>query len=218
MVLAVATALASRRHHPWAGATIAGLAMGLAFNCKEPLGIFVLPVLAAIYDPDLEWRSQWPRQVIIVFLFMLSVAVYLGYDLYKFPPGSTAGHAEIMKNYAPVWAGNPTVALLAMSVSLGAGVPFYNPAILICLSGLRVWWSQREIVLFVSLDGDRRLHPLHFLAHLFQGGPGVGPALPDSDLRGPLALRAGRFPLLTQMGGQWPRWGLACWSKSCALH
>ncbi len=59
VVLAVATALASRRHHPWAGAIVAGLAIGFAFNCKEPLGIFVLPVLAAIYDPDLGWRLQW---------------------------------------------------------------------------------------------------------------------------------------------------------------
>ena len=83
----VSTALACRRRHPCAGATVAGLALGLAFNCKEPLGIFVLPVLAAIYDPDLDWRSQWGRLAIIVSLLVLSVAIYLGYDLYKFPPG-----------------------------------------------------------------------------------------------------------------------------------
>ena len=33
------------------GAVAAGLALGLAFNCKQPLGIFVLPVMAALYDP-----------------------------------------------------------------------------------------------------------------------------------------------------------------------
>ena len=81
VVLAVAMALASRHHHPGAGATVAGLALGLAFNCKEPLGIFVLPVLSAIYNPDLGWRSQWRRLAIVVSLLVLSVAAYLGYEL-----------------------------------------------------------------------------------------------------------------------------------------
>jgi hypothetical protein len=145
VVLAVAAALASRRRHPWARATVAGLALGFAFNCKEPLGIFVLPVLAAMVDPELDWRSQWSRLALVVSLLVLSVAVYLGYDLYKFPPGSTTGHAAIMKNYAPFWSGHPEVALLAMSLSLGAGVPFYNPPILICLFGLRAWWSGEKL-------------------------------------------------------------------------
>ena len=101
--------------------------------------------------------------------------VYLGYDLYKFPPGSTAGHAEIMKNYAPVWTGNPAVALLAMSVSLSAGVPFYNPAILICLSGLRAWWS-REKLFCLSLSMAIAVFIL-FISSLtfFKGDPAWGP-------------------------------------------
>ena len=200
VVLALVTALASRRYHPCAGATVAGLAMGLAFNCKEPLGIFILPVLSAVYDPDLGWQSQWHRLAIIISLLVLSVAIYLGYDLYKFPPGSTAGHAEIMKNYAPIWTDNPVVALLVMSFSLSAGVPFYNPAILICLSGFRAWWRRREVVLFVSLDRDCRLHPLYFLAYLLQGRPGMGSALPDSDIRRLLDFRAGRFSPVAPMG------------------
>ena len=175
VVLALVTALASRRHHPWAGATVAGLAVGLAFNCKEPLGIFVLPVLSAVYDPDLGWRSQWYRLAIIVSLFVLSVAIYLGYDLYKFPPGSTADHAEIMKNYAPIWTNNPAVALLVMSFSLSAGVPFYNPAILICLSGLRAWW-RREKLFCLSLSIAIAVFIL-FISSLtfFKGDPAWGP-------------------------------------------
>ncbi len=76
---------------------------------------------------------------------MLAEAVYLEHDLYKFPPGSTAAHAELMKRYPPVWSGRPDVALLAMAVSLGAGVPFYSPAILICLSGFRAWWTNEKL-------------------------------------------------------------------------
>ena len=175
IVLAVAMALASRQHRTWARVTVAGLALGLAFNCKEPLGIFVLPVLSAVYDPDLNWRSQWRRLAMIVSLLGLSVVVYLGYDLYKFPPGSTANHAEIMKNYAPVWASSPTVGLLAMSFSLGAGVLFYNTPILICLSGLRGWWNNEKLFC-LSLLMAMAIFCL-FISSLtfFKGDPAWGP-------------------------------------------
>jgi len=175
VVLAVAMALASRQRHPRARATVAGLALGLAFNCKEPLGIFVLPVLSAIYNPDLGWRSQWSRLVIVVSLLALSVAAYLGYEFYKFPPGSTTGHAEIMKRYAPFWSGSPAIALLAMSFSLSAGVLFYNPPILICLSGVRAW-SSREKSFCLSLSVAIAVFIL-FISSLtfFKGDPAWGP-------------------------------------------
>jgi len=175
VVLAVSSALASRQRHPRAGAILAGLALGLAFHCKEPLGIFVLPVLAAIYNPKLDWRSQWGRQAIVVLLLAASVAVYLGYDWYKFPPGSTTGHAELMKKYAPFWSGNPEVALLAMSFSLSTGVLFYNPAILICLSGLRAWWSDEKLFC-LSLSAAIGVFIL-FISSLtfFKGDPAWGP-------------------------------------------
>ena len=169
------SALASRQRHPGAGAVLAGLALGLAFHCKEPLGIFVLPVLAAIYNPKVNWRSQWGRQAIVVLLLAASVAVYLAYDWYKFPPGSTTGHAELMKKYAPFWSSNPEVALLAMSLSLSTGVLFYNPAILICCSGLRVWWSGEKLFC-LSLSAAIAVFIL-FISSLtfFKGDPAWGP-------------------------------------------
>jgi hypothetical protein len=215
VVLAVATALASRRHHPLAGATVAGLAIGLAFNCKEPLGIFVLPVLAAMYDPDLGWRSQWRRQATVILLLALAVAVYLGHDLYKFPPESTTAHAELMKNYIPFWSGSPEVGLLAMSVSLSAGVPFYNPASLICLAGLKAWWSREKLfclslsvaiavfVIFISLLtffkgdtawGPRYLTPIFAILWLFAP---AGPRL----LRKWMVVIALGLGLVVQMSG-----------------
>jgi hypothetical protein len=175
VVLAVATALSSRSVCPWAGTTVAGLAIGLAFNCKEPLGIFVLPVIAAIYDPTLKWRAQWSRPVIVVFLVMLLMVVYLGHDLYKFPPGSTAGHAEILKHHAPVWSGNPTVALLVMSVSLSSGVPFYSSAILICLAGFRAWWSSEKLFCLVLLIAIAVFVLFISLLTFFKGDPAWGP-------------------------------------------
>ena len=78
--------------HPRAGAVAAGLALGLAFNCKEPLGIFVLPVMAALYDPGAGWRAQWGRLAIVPAMLAAGVAAYKGYDWYKFPPGLDRRH------------------------------------------------------------------------------------------------------------------------------
>ena len=78
VVLGVSVALGWRRYHPRAGATVAGLALGLAVNCKEPLGIFVLPILAAIYDPHLDGRSQRSRLVIVAILLAVGIACIRG--------------------------------------------------------------------------------------------------------------------------------------------
>ena len=150
LVIAIAVALTCRQHRPKVGAIIAGVALGLAFYCKEPLGIFVLPVLAALYNPHLDRRSQWSHLVIVATLLAVGVAVCKRYDLYKFPPGSTANHAEIMKKYIPFWSNNPEIALLAMLFSLGTGVLYYNPPIVVCLLGLS-GWSVLSAILFPSL-------------------------------------------------------------------
>ena len=151
VVLAVALALGCRQCHPRAGAVAAGLALGLAFNCKQPLGIFVLPVMAALYDPGTGWRSQWGRLATAAALLAAGVAVYESYEWYKFPPGSTAGHAELLKNDIPTWSGDPVIALVTLLISPAAGVFFYNPPLLLCVSGMRSWHrSQRLFRLSLS--------------------------------------------------------------------
>src|SRR5439155_13190040 len=50
VVGAVCVAFLTRRRLPLLGAAAAGLLLGVAFNCKEPLGIFVFAVLAANRD------------------------------------------------------------------------------------------------------------------------------------------------------------------------
>ncbi len=175
VVLAVSAALTSRHSHRGARSVLAGLALGLAFNCKEPLGIFVLPVLAAIGEPGRDWRGRWREQAVVVLLLAAAVAVYLAYDRYKFPPGSTAGHAELLKRYVPWWSAHPDIALLALLFSLGTGVLFYNPAIMICCSGLCGWWRREKwfcqsllaaITVFVGF--------ICFLT-FFKGDPAWGP-------------------------------------------
>ncbi len=143
VVLAITCALAGRNGHPHAWAAGAGVALGLAFHCKQPLGIFVVPVLAALYHPEQGWRSQKVRLALPLTLLTVAVVLYLAYDDYKFPASSRAGQAELLKKYVPVWSKTPHVALAAMALSLGAGAFFYNPAGLVCTRGLRAWWKQQ---------------------------------------------------------------------------
>ena len=150
VVLAVALALGCRQRHPRMSAVAAGLALGLAFNCKQPLGIFVLPVMAALYDPGTGWRSQWGRLATAAALLAAGVAVYESYEWYKFPPGSTAGHAELLKNYIPTWSGDPVIALVAFLISPAAGVLFYNPPLLLCVRGMRSWHRSQRLFCLCS--------------------------------------------------------------------
>ena len=175
VVLAVTSALAGRCASPEVAAVGAGLALSLAFHCKEPLGIFVLPVLAALHNPKRDWQSQWGGQAIVVLLLAASVALYLAYDWYKFPPGSTTGRAELLKGYAPLWSGHPEIALLVMLVSLSTGVLFYNPAILICCAGIRHWWNCARFFC-LSLSAAISVFILFIsLLTFFKGDPAWGP-------------------------------------------
>ena len=142
LVLALAAAT-GRRDRPLVGSIAAGLALGLAFNCKQPLGIFVLPVMAALYDPEEPWQSQRGRLAAVAAGLAVGVAAYLAYEWYKFPPGSTASHAELLKKYPPIWSGDPVTALAVLAISPGAGALFYNPSLLICIWGIRGWYRTR---------------------------------------------------------------------------
>ncbi len=143
-----AVALASRRGWGWALA--AGLALGLAFNCKQPLGLFVLPVLAVAYDGKAPLGRQWARLGLILAGLAAGVAAYKAYDYYKYPPESLLAHAEAWANRGPLWNANPIPALLSLSISLGAGVCWYCPTWPIALRGLAA--SYR-------LDKDDRTKP-----------------------------------------------------------
>ena len=108
--------------------------------------------MGALYDPGTGWRSQWGRLATAAALLAAGVAVCESYEWYKFPPGSTAGHAELLKNGMPTWSGDPVIALVALLISPAAGVFFYNPPLLLCVSGMRSWHrSQRLFCLSLSV-------------------------------------------------------------------
>jgi hypothetical protein len=144
VVLAVAASLVGRRQHRVAGAIISGLALGLAFNCKQPLGIFVLPVLAAFYDPERSWRRQWRSPAIVAAMVAAGLAAYEAYEWYKFPPGTTSQHAEILKEYVPVWSGDPVFAFLILLLSPASGIFFYFPPVWLCGRGVQSWYPTEK--------------------------------------------------------------------------
>ncbi len=175
LVWAVVLAYLSREHRPLLGAAAAGLLLGWTFHCKEPLGVFVLAVLAANLDWRRPLRAQWPRVALIVGGLALGVATYQAYEAYKFPPEATANHAELLRRYVPYWTANPLPALAAFTLSPGAGVLWYCPPLLLCLVGLYRWcaaepWLCRAVVVGCVVF-------IGFLSFLtfFNGDPAWGP-------------------------------------------
>ena len=201
VVLAVAIAPGCRRYRR-AGAVAVGLALGLAFNCKQPLGIFVLPVMAALYDPAIGWRSQWGRLATVAALLAAGVAVYEGYEWYKFPPGSTAGHAELLKKYMPTWSGDPVIALVAFLISPAAGVFFYNPALVLCVRGMRPWHRSRRLFC-LSLGAAIAVFVLLICSlTFFKGDPAWGPRYLTPVFAVLWIMAPAGFSLTRQVGGR----------------
>jgi hypothetical protein len=175
MVLAVTLAWLSRDRRPLAMASAAGLMLGLAFNCKQPLGIYLLAVLAAGYDRRIGLREQAARIALVLAGLAIGIAAYKGYDLYKFPPESIKGHAELLKKYAPVWPGDPVAALSALALSPATGVFFYFPPLLIALHGVRAWYvAERWLCLSIA---TATVIFVGFISSItfFKGDPAWGP-------------------------------------------
>lgn len=175
VTLAVAIALMSRHRKPLRGALAAGLILGLAFNCKQPLGVFILAVLAAGHDRRLGLREQSPRIILALIGLAIGVAAYKGYDLYKFPPGTIEGHGELLKKYAPNWPGHPVLALLALMFSLGTGVFFYFPPLLIAIRGIRAWFRTEGWFCLAVLSATGVFVLFIASMTIFKGDPAWGP-------------------------------------------
>jgi hypothetical protein len=144
VVLAVVVAFGTRRRSPLLGAAIAGLTLGLAFNCKEPLGAYLPAVLVGCYDPQRRLRQQSGRMALVVAGLALGVAAYWAYERYKFPPGTTDAHAEILRYYPPTFGGDPAAAWLGLTISPGAGALWYCPTLLLSLAGLLAWYRSEK--------------------------------------------------------------------------
>jgi hypothetical protein len=131
---------------PYLFAALAGLALGTAFNCKQPLGLFALPVLVLLLGRPGPWRQRLTGASLALAGLGAGLVLYVWYEWYKFPPGTTEGHAELLARYVLPWPGTPVAAVLALLFSFGAGVFFYCPTLVFSLAGLRLWWRTHRLV------------------------------------------------------------------------
>jgi hypothetical protein len=143
VVPAVAVAFLTRDRRPLLGAAAAGLLLGWAVNCKQPLGLFVLPVLAALWQPGVALRRQLAPVGLVLIGLGLGVLAYKAYDWHKFPPDSCDPDRAAQQKYGRVWAADPIAGLANLALSPSAGAFWYCPTLMLSALGWRLWRRTR---------------------------------------------------------------------------
>jgi hypothetical protein len=178
VVGAICVAFRARRRWPLPGAAVAGLLLGVAFNCKEPLGIFLFAVLAAGHERDRPLRGQLPRVLLVLAGLALGVIAHAAYQAYKFPPETRAALAQLEARYVPCWADNlgaVAAAFFGLTLSPGAGMFWYFPPLVLCLCGLRCWWAAEKWFCRAVLAGCAVFFGFLCCLTIFAGDPTWGP-------------------------------------------
>ncbi len=175
VVLALMLAWYGQASKPRTFAALAGLALGLAFNCKQPLGLFVLPALVLCVQPDQCRRLLLQRMALVLAGLTVGIAIYEGYEWYKFPPGSTADHARILAQYVPPWPGTPFLAFVVLLISPAAGVFWYCPTLVLSLLGLKSSPCKQRGFLGALLVACAGFTAFICSLNFFKGDPSWGP-------------------------------------------
>jgi hypothetical protein len=178
LVGAVCTTYLTRRRGLILGAVVAGMLLGVAFNCKDPLGIFVLAVIAAGWDRARPARAQLGRVALILAGLTAGIVACVVYDLYKFPPETRTALAELLREYVPVWADNPgavAAAVFGLTLSPGAGMFWYFPPLVLCLVGLARCRADEKWLCRAVLGGCVVFFGFLCCLTFFTGDPTWGP-------------------------------------------
>jgi hypothetical protein len=144
----------------------------LAFNFKQPLGIFVLPALAYAYDSGRPWRGQVARLTPILVGLAIGGVLYRAYEVWQYPDGV---QAEGMQFRPPVWGQAPFVALVALIVSPSCGMLWYCPTLLLSLGGTRVAWNADRLRTVAVVLSATIFTCFIALLGFFKGDIGWGP-------------------------------------------
>jgi hypothetical protein len=175
LVAAVGLAWWGRGARPFLGAALAGLALGLAANVKQPLGLFALPLLALVFAPGRPWRTGLGAAALLLGGLALCLGAYQGYEWYKFPPESRAAHAELLARYVPPWPGNTTAGLCGLLLSPAAGVLWYCPPVALGLTGMYLWRRREQRFVLALAVACAGFTVFVSTMTIFKGDPCWGP-------------------------------------------
>jgi hypothetical protein len=154
VVVAITAASLCRNRAPLRGAMLAGAAMAWAFNCKEPLGLFILPVLVLCYHGEMPKVRRMLPLAIVTGLVAAGCAFHFAYEAYTFPPGTTRPAEEFVRLYGPIWTTNPLPALAGFAASASAGIFFYCPTFYLTIRG---WWTTYRAATLSPGEGLARV-------------------------------------------------------------
>jgi hypothetical protein len=149
IVMAVAVAWLCRDRRPLLGAAVAGLLLAWAINCKPPLGLLALPVLAACYRPSVPLRQQLASGALVLSGMVLGVLAYKLFDFYKFPDGIDLSADRI----GTVWTWNLLPGLANLALSPATGVVWYCPTVILSYYGWRRWRTDHALFCLAMLAG-----------------------------------------------------------------
>lgn len=177
IVAAVVFALILAQRWPGAAASVSGLFLGFAFNCKPPLVLFAPVAIAAMWHSQADTAQRRKQIGAVCVGLALGVIAYKAYDLWKFPPGTWATLDAVQGAFAGLWPGNVLAGFLSLLISPGVGSVWYWPAIIIALYGLAMWHGSPSHRRFAWAVGLSALAFLLFVSSIrfFSGEPGWGP-------------------------------------------
>jgi hypothetical protein len=154
---------------------LVGVLIGVAFNCKEPLGVFGLAALAARDMPSAAVTERVKRAACTSVGLLAGVGFYLLVEFWKFPPGAREQHAQLLEQYFPAFTGFSWLAPLAFAVSPAAGVLWYFPPILLCAAGVRSFLSEHRRSASALLASVAVFSGFICSLSFFKGDPAWGP-------------------------------------------
>ena len=115
---------------------LAGASFGLAFAVKEPLGAFALIGICALDTPTDPAMRRATRACMFGLGLLLGIALYVGFELYKFPPGTKAAHGALLAKYVRPFPGHFVWGVLALGLSPCAGLVWYAPSVILSVAGV----------------------------------------------------------------------------------
>jgi hypothetical protein len=151
------------------------LLLAWAINCKPPLAVFALPVLAAAYRLRRSWLQQAAPVGLVLAGIVLGVISYKLYDWYKFPPGESEIYETKLKLYGDVWVWNPIPAMANLALSPSAGMLWYCPTLLLAYYGLRRWRPTYPLFCKATLAACGVLFLFISFLTFYKGEPTWGP-------------------------------------------